>query len=317
MTSAATPSPADTHAPAHTPAQAPDDPGRALTPGQTCLLHVYDVASRTDTVVAAFDRMLFEAPNWGADGTTLYVNGAGALWAVPLDSPDRPRRIPFDGLPPVNNDHVLDPGGDAVYLSAEDGHIYHGQLTGGPVRRVTDEEGVRHYLHGVSPDGEVLGFVRIDGSGGPGRLALIPAAGGPVTVCDTGEGHVDGPEWSPDGAWILFNTERWAQRPGHAQLARVPSTDPTADRVERLAATDSVDWFPHPSPDGRLGVYLRYPSGTEGHPGDLSVELVLVEAADWSAPLARLPLFGGQGTVNVNSWSPDSTRFAYVSYPVA
>jgi TolB protein len=129
-------------------------------------------------------------------------------------------------------------------------------------------------------------------------------------------GYIDGPEWSPGGEWIYFNTERWASRPGHAQLARVPSAEPSPDKVERLASTDTVDWFPHLSPDGRLAVYLQYPAGTEGHPENLPVELVLVDVSDWSAPLARVPLFGGQGTINVNSWSPDSTRFAFVSYPI-
>jgi TolB protein len=63
-------------------------------------------------------------------------------------------------------------------------------------------------------------------------------------------------------------------------------------------------------------VYLEYPAGTEGHPEDLDVELVVVDTGDWSASLSRLPVFGGQGTINVNSWSPDSSRFAFVSYPV-
>ena len=97
----------------------------------------------------------------------------------------------------------------------------------------------------------------------------------------------------------------------------MPSADPSPDKVERLASTDTVDWFPHLSPDGHHAVYLQYPAGTEGHPENLPVELVLVDVSDWSAPLARVPLFGGQGTINVNSWSPDSTRFAFVSYPLA
>jgi TolB protein len=296
--------------------QASTAPGRVLAPGQTCRLHVFDTASRTDTVIAEYDDKLLEAPNWGADGETLYLNGDGALWAVPLDSPDKPRRIAHDGLPNINNDHVLDPGSASIFMSAMDGHIYIGQLSGGSVRRVTGEDDVWHFLHGVSPDGRTLGFVRIGPSGGPARLALIPARGGPVRVVDTGAGHIDGPEWSPDGKWIYFNTERWAARPGHAQLARVPSVDPSADKMERLARTETVDWFPHLSPDGRVAVYLQYPAGTEGHPDNLPVELVLIDVEDWSTPLARVPLFGGQGTINVNSWSPDSTRFAFVSYPV-
>ena len=295
--------------------QRPTSPHRGLGKGQKCRLHVFDVAAGSDTVIAEFDQVLFEAPNWGADGDTLYLNGQGGLWAFPLDAPLEPRRIDYNGLPDLNNDHVLHPDGGAVFMSAMDGHIYHGALTGGSVRRVTDGDGAWHYLHGVSPDGTVLGFVSMDGSGGPGRLALVPSVGGPVTVVDTGIGHVDGPEWSPDGEWIYFNTERWAAEPGHAQLARVPSDSPAAHKVERLVPTDTVDWFPHPAPDGHLAVYLQYPAGTVGHPEGREVELVVVDTGDWSTPLARVPAFGGQGTINVNSWSPDSTRFAFVSYP--
>jgi Tol biopolymer transport system component len=289
---------------------------RVLPEGQKCRIHVFDVAARSATVIAEFDQTVFEAPNWGADGNTLYLNGQGGLWAFSLDSPLEPRRVEYEGLPALNNDHVLDPGGDAIFMSAMDGHIYHGALDGGSTRRVTEEDDVWHFLHGVSPDGTTLGFVRIDGSGDPGRLALVAAEGGRITVVDTGAGHLDGPEWSRDGEWIYFNTERWASKPGHAQLARVPSEHPSADKIERLLWTNTVDWFPHLAPNGRLAVYLQYPAGTVGHPGDLDVELVLVATTDWSTPLARVPVFGGQGTINVNSWSPDSTRFAFVSYPL-
>nr|WTB30669.1 hypothetical protein OG781_15240 [Streptomyces sp. NBC_00830] len=268
--------------------QAPSALGRVLVPGQKCRLHVFDVTTRSDEVVAEFDDLLLEAPNWGADGGTLYLNGDGGLWAVSLDAPDKPRRIAHEGLPAINNDHVLDPSSASIFMSAMDGQIYEGALDGGSVRRVTDEDDVWHFLHGVSPDGKTLGFVRIDTSGSPSRLALIPSEGGPVTVVDTGAGHIDGPEWSPDGDWIYINTERWASRPGHAQLARVPSANPCADTMERMVSTVTVDWFPHLAPDGRLAVYLQYPTGTEGHPENLPVELVLVDTADWTAPLARV-----------------------------
>ena len=290
---------------------------RVLLPGQTCRLQVFDVASSSDAVVAEFDDALYEAPNWGDNGETIYLNGNGALWAFPVDSPGEPRRVDHEALPDINNDHVLDPASASIFMSSMDGQIYQGPLNGGSVRRVTDDEDVWHFLHGVSPDGKTLGFVRFDTLGGPSRLGLIATEGGPVTVCDTGPGQIDGPEWSADGEWIYFNTERWATRPGHAQLARMPSADPGPDKVERVVSSDTVDWFVHFSPDGRLAVYLQYPVGTEGHPENLPVELVVVDVSDWSAPLARIPLFGGQGTLNVNSWSPDSTRFAFVSYPVA
>jgi TolB protein len=296
-----------------------DKPGlpgffRRLRDGQRCRLHVFDVATRSARVIADFDHVLFEAPNWGVDGNTLYLNGEGGLWAFPLDSPHEPRRIDYDGLPQVNNDHVLDPDGRAILMSAMDGQIYRGALDGGTVEKLTHDDDVWHFLHGISPDGRTLGFVRISAEG-TGRLALMAVEAGLATVVDLGSAPIDGPEWSPGGEWIYFNTERWATRPGHAQLARVPSANPTADSVERLNTTDTVDWFPHLAPNGRLAVFLQYPAGTVGHPEDLEVELVLVDTAAWSTAVERVPVFGGQGTINVNSWSPDSTRFAFVSFP--
>jgi hypothetical protein len=78
-----------------------------------------------------------------------------------------------------------------------------------------------------------------------------------------------------------------------------------------------VDWFPHLSPDAKLATYISFPTGTLGHPADLDVEVRTVSTADWTTPLQSYPLFGGQGTLNVNSWAPDSGRFAFVAYPVA
>jgi TolB protein len=86
--------------------------------------------------------------------------------------------------------------------------------------------------------------------------------------------------------------------------------------VERLVVSDTVDWFPHLSSDGQLASYITFPAGTLGHPADLDVEVRVVDTSDWSTPLQRYPLFGGQGTINVNSWAPDSTRFAFVAYPI-
>jgi Tol biopolymer transport system component len=146
----------------------------------------------------------------------------------------------------------------------------------------------------------------------PGVLAVIGADGGPSTVVDTGAGHIDGPEWTPDGGSLVFNTEAWATEPGHAQLARIPDG---GGEVERLVESDTVDWFPHVSPDGRRAVYLEFPAGTTGHPADRDVRLVVVATDDWRTPLERIALPGGQGTINVSSWAPDSRRFAYVSYP--
>ena len=141
-----------------------------------------------------------------------------------------------------------------------------------------------------------------------------PAAGGAISYPEAGSKHIDGPEYSLDGAWIYLNTEEFGSQPGHAQLARVPAT---GGALERLLVSDCVDWFPHLSPDGRHAAYISFPPGTLGHPADLEVEIRVVDVGDWESPLHSFALFGGQGTINVNSWSTDGRRFAYVAYPIA
>jgi len=288
---------------------------RELAPGQITRVHVHDVATGEDVVVFESREVLFEAPNWSTTEDVLLLNGNGVLWRLDAKPGSEPVQVAHEGLPPINNDHVLDPDGEHVYCSANDGHIYRAPLLGGPVVKVTREDGIWHFLHGVSPDGSRLAFVRMASFAEPGRLAVISADGsGEVELVDTGEGHIDGPEWSGDGAWIYFNTERWASRAGHAQLARIPDG---GGEVQRLHTSDTVDWFPHPAPDGATAVYLEFPTGTQGHPADKDVALVVVSPSDWSTERERLPFPGGQGTINVNSWAPDSRRFAYVSYPTS
>lgn len=270
------------------------------------------------------DELLVEAPNWSLDGGSLLLNGNGRLWRLAPDGLGGLAEIDHQGLPEINNDHVLDPDGEHAYLSAMDGHIYRAPLDGGAVARVTSDDGVWHFLHGVSPDGRRLAYVRMADFSQPGRLAIMEP-NGPTAVVDTGDGHIDGPEWSPDGQWIYLNTEAFTDAPGHAQLARVRDDgwgagglgDDESAEVERLVVSGAVDWFPHLSPDGLLATYISFPAGTLGHPADLEVEVRVVATADWTTPLQRYQLFGGQGTINVNSWSPDSRRFAFVAYPIA
>lgn len=284
---------------------------RTLAPGQQAEIWLGGPGLARPELVLTSRELLVEAPNWTLDGRFLLVNGNGLLWRLDVTA-DHPELVPveFEELPEINNDHVLDPDGEHLYMSAGDGHIYRGSLSGGAVQRMTPDDGRWHFLHGVSPDGTRLAYVEL-AEGGPGRLAVLPVGGSPV-VLDTGTGHLDGPEWSPDGHWIYVNTEAFSSTPGHAQLARI--ADPGGE-VERLVSSDTVDWFPHLSPDGRLAAYIAFPAGTLGHPADREVEVRLVSTSDWATPLQRYSVFGGQGTVNVNSWSPDSTRFAFVAYP--
>lgn len=286
---------------------------RTLQPGQRCEVWVASVSGQAELLFTSTD-VLFEAPNWTLDGTALVLNGDGRLWTLDVDSAEL-TTVPLTGVPDLNNDHVLAPDGAGIYLSANDGHIYRASLGGGPAQRITDEDGTFHFLHGVSPDGKELAYVGIEAGDftQPGRLMTMASDGGATARVDVGPGHCDGPEYSPDGKWIYLNTESFTTAPGHAQLARVRRD---GSGFEQLLASGSVDWFPHLSPDGRFATYIRFPSGTGGHPADLPVAVVLVSTGDWSTSLQAWPLFGGQGTLNVNSWSPDSTRFAFVAYPL-
>lgn len=289
---------------------------RQLRPGQRAEVWVVDVAAGIPELVYATDVVLLEAPNWAPDGAGLLVNGDGRLWRLDLVPEVGLAQVPIDDLPPINNDHVLDAPRAQIYLSADDGHIYVAPIAGGTATRVTHDPARHHFLHGVSPDGTTLAFVDLPRGDfdEAGRLALIQAAGGETRYPSSGTGHLDGPEYSPDGVWIYVNTEEFGSAPGHAQLARLPAEGGT---LERLVESDTVDWFPHLSPDGEMATYISFPKGTLGHPADLQVEVRLVRTADWTQVLHAYPLFGGQGTLNVNSWSPDGRQFAYVAYPIA
>ncbi|MDN4645636.1 TolB family protein [Arthrobacter sp. PsM3] len=290
---------------------------RTLQPGQRCEVWIASITGERNLASTTED-VLLEAPNWTLDGAALILNGAGTLWRF-----DVGRRtigqVPLTGIPELNNDHVLAPDGTGIYLSAKDGHIYRAALDGGAATRITHDDGYFHFLHGVSPDGQRLACVGIEAGDftQPGRLMTIPAGGGDTTRLNVA-GHCDGPEYSPDGEWLYFNTEAFTAQPGHAQLARLNTSNGSAPdaQAERLLESGTVEWFPHLSPDGRWASFIRFPSGTVGHPADLPVDVVLVSTGDWATPRHTWPLFGGQGTLNVNSWSPDSTRFAYVAYPL-
>ncbi|WP_432563064.1 TolB family protein [Kineococcus sp. SYSU DK003] len=286
---------------------------RTLAPTQRSRVMIGGPDLATPEVVFETTDLLLEAPNWSADGAALFLNGDGRLWRLDLADPAAGvQPVPFTGLPPINNDHVVDPDGEHVYLSANDGHVYRGSLTGGDVVRISPDDGNWHFLHGVSPDGGTLAYVELGSFDEPGRLVLLPSAGGDAVRVPAGDGHLDGPEWTPDGEWLLLNTEHFTKAPGHAQLARLPAA---GGNLERLVASDTVDWFPHVSPDGRAGNYLSFPAGTQGHPADLDVVVHVVRPDDWTTSIQRYPIPGGQGTLNVNGWAPDGSRFAFVAYP--
>ena len=268
-------------------------------------------------LVYSSDELLLEAPNWAPDGAGLLLNGDGVLWRLDLEPAVALTPVPIEDLPPINNDHVVDAPRGLIYLSANDGHLYVAPIAGGTATRISHDSARYHYLHGVSPDGGTLAFVDLPRGdfSAAGRLALIPAAGGETTYPAAGSRHIDGPEYSPDGAWIYLNTEEFGDP---------PRPRPARPGPGRPAATSSSWSSPTPSTGSRTchrtgaATYISFPTGTLGHPADLDVEIRRRRHQRLDHPAAaRIPLFGGQGTLNVNSWSPDGHRFAYVAYPVA
>jgi Tol biopolymer transport system component len=289
--------------------------GRSLLPGQRAELTVINADGSGREVIFVADEVI-EAPNWHPDGDTLVFNAGGEIWRINTDGSGL-RKIPTGDIVDLNNDHVLSPDGQTIYLSNQkDGALYAVGIAGGTPRLVSNrhETPFHYYLHGVSPDNAALSYVAIEGAGEHRRVNMftIPTKGGADHRLSDVSYPNDGPEYSPDGKWIYFNSERDAKQPGHAQCYRM-RTDGTG--IEQLTHDERVNWFPHASPDGTQYVYISYPAGTIGHPPDKQVQLKIMPP-DGSSHREVVALFGGQGTINVNSWAPDSKRFAYVAYPL-
>jgi Tol biopolymer transport system component len=286
---------------------------------QRAEVRVYDLDTDAFSVVFHSTTQFIEAPNWHPDGEWLVLNVEGGLVRLRADGPPQldPVQVPAPLV--LNNDHVISPDGRQLLVSARDGHLYRIPWVGGQASRITEtfEPALRfkYYLHGVSPDGLTLAAIGggLDASGDwVTNVYTLPASGGsPRRLTDDAFAD-DGADFSADGEFIWFNSEREGEYPGHAQIFRM-RTDGT--QLTRVTHDDRVNWFPHPSPDGRHVLYLSYPRGTTGHPPNLDVELRLISLA--SGEERTIDSFlGGQGTTNVPGWSPDGRRVAYVAYPM-
>lgn len=287
--------------------------GRSLAAGQRAELTIIDLDGATQVILTADE--VIEAPNWSADGQWLVFNAGGRLFRLSVTG-GTPQQIDTGPLADLNNDHVLSPDGTTIYVSSDDGHLYALPFSGGAPRRVSNTHATsfHYYLHGISPDGATLTYVAIEQRNGERQVNVftIPAAGGPDTRLTDLSMPNDGPEYSPDGRWIYFNSELAASRPGHAQIFRMNAADGSG--LEQLTFDAYVNWFPHLSPDGSVVAFLSFPQGTIGHPADKDVLLRLMSPTGESQRILA-SFFGGQGTINVNSWAPDSRRLAYVAYP--
>lgn len=212
------------------------------------------------------------------DGRALILNGGGKLFRLSLRTATLDA-IPIEGIEDAKNDHVLSPDGETLYLSAG-GAIWSVPVTGGKPMRLSPTNAFNYYLHGVSPDGRSLACtVRTISLPLMWGIHLLSSADGSPTPVIQGPPSVDGPEWSPDEEWIWFNGQLQAEYPKHAQIFRM-----RADGTEltQVVASETVDWFPHISPDSTSVAYFSYPKGTEGHPANLGVEIRLLDSFEQS-----------------------------------
>lgn len=282
------------------PAAAPAAP----TPRYESRLEVVDIRTGMRRVVHR-GTTRFEAPNWSRDGQHLLINQQGSLYRVPVVG-GTPERLDLGAVEGCNNDHGYSPDGALLAISCRpSSSVYVVPAAGGTPRLLTPKS--PSYWHGWSPDGRTLAYV--GNRDGEFDIYTMPVEGGAETRLTTAKGLDDGPDYSPDGRWIYFNSVRT----GTMRIWRMKPDG--SDQQQVTFDAKYADWFPHPSPDGQWLVFVSFDASVEGHPPYKDVVLRLMPIGDAKAtPRVLFSLFGGQGTINVPSWSPDSTQFAFVSY---
>lgn len=254
----------------------------------------------------------FEAPNWMPDGSKLLFNEGGSLYTIPVAG-GTPQKLNTDTVSRNNNDHVISFDGKMLGISSSRAGLSGGgstvyvlPLSGGTPKLLTPN--TPSYLHGWNPNNKELLIVAQRNGSKIYNLYKVPVNGGhEVAITSNTSGHVDGPEYSPDGKFIYYN----ANASGTMQIWRMK---PDGSGKEQLTFDEYNNWFPHISPDGKYMVFISFPFDIDpdSHPAYKRVMLRLMPVAG-GAPKVIAYLYGGQGTINVNSWSPDSKSIAFVS----
>jgi TolB protein len=281
---------------------------------------VYDLPARSSTVLYQADQVI-EAPNWSRDGRFLLVNTGGSLHRLPVNGTGEPKLEKIDlgeGGYRANNDHDFSRDGKLLAFSASSAasrgsQVYLAQADGTGAKLMTPAS--PSYFHGWSPDSKWLAIVGQRDS--KFELYRVPAAGGAEQRLTSKGGYDDGPEYSPDGRWIYFNSNR----SGGWDIWRMPpdGAGPDDAKAQQVTSDEFEDWFPHISPNGKWMLIFSFPKGTTNHNDKMEgVVLRIMPTPGAKLKPAKMEeltkFFGGQGTINVNSWSPDSKKFAYVAY---
>jgi Tol biopolymer transport system component len=253
----------------------------------------------------------FEAPNWMPDGKQLLFNEQGSLFTIPVDG-GKPEKMNTGEVASINNDHGISFDGKMLAISARketvggSSVVYVLPLKGGTPKLVTDP--TPSYWHGWSPNGKEVAVVgQRNGLKIYNLYKVNINTKVETALTQNTTGHVDGPEYSPDGKYIYYN----ANPTGTMQIWRMK---PDGSEQEQLTFDEYHSWFPHISPDGKWMTMISFPTNIDpnSHPSYKRVMLRMMPV-NGGAPRVIAFLYGGQGTINVNSWSPDSKHIAFVS----
>jgi TolB protein len=275
-----------------------------------CRLEILDVFTGKRKVIYQ-SKGRFEAPNWMPDGKSLLFNANGSLYTIPVDGGDTVK-INTGKADRSNNDHGISFNGKMLAISSHrnglaggGSSVYVLPLSGGEPTLLTEQ--TPSYWHGWSPDGSHVLYVGMRDGKNYNIYKKSVKGGEEIALTMNTDHHVDGPEYSPDGKYIYYN----GSASGTMQIWRMK---PDGSGKEQVTFDENNNWFPHISPDGKWIAYITFPPEINpgDHPSYKRVRLMLMPASG-GAPKVIAYLFGGQGTINVPSWSPDSKRLAFVS----
>ncbi len=292
---------------------------------------IYDLKTKTNKIVYTEDT-IWEAPNWSHDGKYLISNSAGTLWKLAVDGPVPavPEKLGVDASYRLNNDHGFSFDGKQLAFSASppegrgSSQVFLATADGQNPKQMTKTG--TNYFHGFSPDAKWLSFIgQRPGADGTTKTEIyrVSADGATEEKLTFTGGYDDGTDYSPDGKWIYFNSDRLGTTNDGWDIWRMPpdGAGPKDAKAERVTHDALEDWFAHVSPDGKWIVFMSFPHGTANHNDKMAgVQMRMIAAPGKKTDPEKVKIqtlvtcFCGQGTINVNSWSPDSKRFAYVVY---
>lgn len=254
----------------------------------------------------------FEAPNWSRDGEYLLINYDGMIEKISLEG-DHLGVIDTQFANRCNNDHgisfdgkwlIISHSNPSIQSSGGSSQIYILPIDGGKPRLIT--QNYPSYWHGISPDNEWVTYCAMRDNEWDIYKANINS--GEEVRLTNSIGLDDGPEYSYDGEWIYFNSHRT----GRMHIYRMK---PDGSNQTQLTFDEYDNWFPHPSPDNKSIVYISYIEDQKGgHPFGKDVMIRKLDIETGEITNLTSTFYGGQGSLNVHSWSPDGKRIAFVRY---